>query len=92
QAASLDNYIFWIVSGLLTGLILLGLYILFIRYHFEWIPVIAAVFVILGIVRNILIDPIPSALSGGILGVFIIGLFAWWWYDRMFNYEFRINK
>lgn len=82
QAASLDNYIFWIVSGLLTGFILLGLYILFIRYHFEWIPVIAAVSVILGIVKNILIGPVPSALSGGILGIFIIGLFAWWWYSE----------
>lgn len=87
QAASLDNYIFWIVSGLLTGLILLGLYILFIRYHFEWIPVIAAVSVILGIVKNILIGPIPSALSGGILGVFIIGLFAWWWYTEFAKVE-----
>jgi len=82
QAASLDNYIFWIVSGLLTGLILLGLYILFIRYHFEWIPLIAAVSVILGIVRNILLGAVPSALGGGILGIIIIGLFAWWWYDR----------
>ena len=82
QAASLDNYIFWIISGLLTGLILLGLYILFIRYHFEWIPVIAAVSVILGILKNILINSVPSALGGGILGICIIGLFAWWWYSE----------
>ncbi|MCD6565290.1 MAG: hypothetical protein J7K53_05035, partial [Bacteroidales bacterium] len=80
QAASLDNYIFWIVSGLLVGFVLLGLYILFIRYHFEWIPIIAAVSVILGIVSNILIGAVPSALSGGILGIIIIGLFTWWWY------------
>ncbi|NQU81189.1 MAG: hypothetical protein HQ543_06690, partial [Bacteroidetes bacterium] len=87
QAASLDNYIFWIVSGLLTGLILLGLYILFIRYHFEWIPLIAAVSVILGNTKEIIINSVPSALGGGILGIVIIGLFAWWWYSEFIKVE-----
>ena len=87
QAASLDNYIFWVVSGLVTGFILLGLYILFIRYHFEWIPLIVAVSVILGNTKEIIINSVPSALGGGILGVLIIGLFAWWWYSEFIKVE-----
>ncbi|UCG27339.1 MAG: CPBP family intramembrane metalloprotease, partial [Bacteroidales bacterium] len=81
QASSLENYLFWLVSGLFLGLMMLGIYILYIRYHFEWIPVIAAVFIIFGILEDIIISSVPSATGGGILGILFAGLLSWWWYS-----------
>ncbi|MEA1897189.1 MAG: hypothetical protein U9N53_05945, partial [Bacteroidota bacterium] len=82
QASGLENYIYWIASGLLVGGVLLLVYILFLRYHFNWIPLIAAVFVISGISKEILMNIIPAALFGGILGILFIGGISWWWFSK----------
>lgn len=82
QASGLENYVYWIVSGILVGLILLLVYILFLRYHFNWIPLIAAVFVISGITKEILMNTIPSVLTGGILGILLIAGISWWWFSK----------
>ena len=82
QASSLENYIYWIASGLLVGVALLLVYILFLRYHFNWIPLIAAVFVISGIVKEIMMNTVPSAMAGGILGVILITGISWWWFSK----------
>ncbi|MCK4464595.1 MAG: CPBP family intramembrane metalloprotease [Bacteroidales bacterium] len=82
EAGSLENYSYWLISGGILGLILLGLYILFIRYHFEWIPLIAMVPVVLEILKTTLTCAIPAALAGGILGLIFIGALSWWWYSE----------
>jgi len=82
QASNLESYSIWIVSGLISGLILLLAYIFILRYHFNWIPVIAAVFVICGIVKAIILGAIPSALSGGMLSIVLVAVLSWWWFTK----------
>lgn len=78
----LERYAYWIISGLIIGTVLLLIYIYFLRYHYNWIPYIAAVYIITAIVKEIFIGAIPSSLFGGILGILFVILISWWWTQK----------
>ncbi|MDP4206015.1 MAG: hypothetical protein Q8859_08460, partial [Bacteroidota bacterium] len=85
QASSLENYGFWILSGTVVGGALLVSYIVFLRYHFTWIPLVGVVPVILGMIRIAISDQYHATTGGAILGIIIISWIAMKWHKLLQN-------
>ena len=72
----------WLAAGLVTGLVLLGSYLV-VRHHLALVPVAAAVLTALTLLREGLLGAYPGALAGSIAAVVIIVALGILWARRM---------
>lgn len=82
-SSSAGSPVFWIVSGLLTGGLMLGAYLVFIRYHFEWLPWSFGLFTVFAAIRAAVSAPYPGAVAGSILSAVACAVFFYYWYRRL---------
>ena len=73
----------WLISGLFTGLFMLFIYLLFIRIHFEWIPVSMGLLPVFKIIPVMIYNPFRGAVTGGAIFIIISVLFLYFWYTRL---------
>ncbi len=70
---------YWMLSGILSGVVMLGLYLFVFRFQVALLPVALAVLSGLHLLRQGLYRAYPYALTGALLGAMIIvGLAIWW--------------
>jgi len=74
---------FWLLSGLLMGIVFLLTYLFIFRYALALIPIAFAVMVMLGELRQGVMNAFPAALPGAILAIIIVGVFSYYWYKKL---------
>jgi membrane protease YdiL (CAAX protease family) len=83
NVSSIDNPVLWILSGALTGFLILAFYILIVRFHFEWLPISFGLFAILSTIEKMVTDPSPVSLIGNFILVLISSAIFYCWYRRI---------
>ena len=73
----------WILEGALTGLVLLGAWILVIRRHAALVPLITAAGVALGAIRETVVGAYPGAAAGSLIGAVLVVAVSLWWFKRL---------
>ena len=73
----------WAVSGTVTGVLMLAAYVFVLRLDITLAPVAVAVMVILGRLPEGLHRAYPGALPGTALGIVIIAMISWWWFNEL---------
>jgi len=89
MALSFENFPAWMLSGaILSGIIIL-IYIFFIRFHFEWIPITFGIIPVMKMIKEMLIIKNPAIIAGGLLMIIISLLLLFWWYKLLKEYSFQ---
>ncbi|MCD4750163.1 MAG: CPBP family intramembrane metalloprotease [Thermoanaerobaculales bacterium] len=70
----------WLVGGLITGLVLLVVWVLVLRHHPALVPLVTAGAAILATLREAFQAAYPGALTGSLVGAAIILALAIWWF------------
>lgn len=69
----------WLASGAATALLLVMAYVAVVRFDVSVVPLAVATMMICDRAREGLYRAYPGALPGGVLGIVVIGLLAYWW-------------
>jgi MFS family permease len=73
----------WAVSGTVTGLLMLAAYVFILRFDITLTPIAVAVMVILDRIPEGLHRAYPGALPGTALGIVVIAMISWWWFNEL---------
>lgn len=79
----IDSIFFWILSGLITGLVLLVVYIFLIRFEWGLVPMAIGLILVLSQVNSMLVNAFPDSMIGGIIASFLLILVAVFWSSRI---------
>jgi membrane protease YdiL (CAAX protease family) len=82
-ARSVETLPFWLLSGLLMGVVLLAAYIFILRFHLALVPLALGVVTVLTQLKQGIYQPIPAALPGAITAIILTGLFAFYWLKKL---------
>jgi hypothetical protein len=82
-ARSVETLPVWLLSGLLTGVLLLLAYIFVLRFNLTLVPLAVSVMILLGEVKQGIAQPIPAALPGAIIAIVLTALFALYWQKKL---------
>lgn len=74
---------FWLLSGLVMGIVYLLLYLFVLRFQLAIIPIAFAVTIMLSELKQGIMNAFPAALPGAILAMIVIGGFSVYWYRRL---------
>ena len=79
----IDSIPLWLMEGVLTGIVMLAVWILLLRRHPALTPLVTAAGAILAALRNALIGAYPGAAAGSVIGALLMLGAAVWWYRRL---------
>ena len=65
------------------GIIYLLIYLFIFRFQLALIPIAFAVMVMLGELKQGVMNAFPAALPGAILAIIVVGLFSFYWYRKL---------
>jgi hypothetical protein len=82
-ARSVETLPVWLLSGLLTGVLLLLAYIFVLRFNLALVPLAVSVMILLGEVKQGMAQPIPAALPGAAIAIVLTVLFAFYWQRKL---------
>ena len=80
---STDNPVFWLISGVVIGLLLLWFYAVVFRFSLAALPFAAAAVTILALIKQALINAIPPAIPGAVIGIAAVLLLALFWAGQL---------
>lgn len=89
MALSFENYTIWLVSGTVLAIGILAIYIFFIRFHFEWIPVSFGILLLFKMIKEMVIIKNQTIIEGGILMIAIAFLMFFCWYKLLLKNSFQ---
>jgi hypothetical protein len=73
----------WMLEGMLTGLVLLAVWVFVIRHHPALLPLITAAGVALGAIRAAVVGAYPGVSVGSVIGAVAVVASSWWWFHRL---------
>jgi len=79
----IDSMPRWLVEGVLTGTVILAVWVLLLRRHPALTPLVTAAGAVLAALRNALIGAYPGAAAGSVIAVLLMLAAAVWWYRRL---------
>ena len=79
---AINGISFWLISGLIAGVIILLAYRFVVRFHLSSIPLIVGAMTILNGVQQGMLQAYPGALVGSLLGIILIGYISGYWYKK----------
>jgi hypothetical protein len=91
-SGSFNDYTTWLVSGIVIALCILTVYVLFVKNHFEWIPITFGLVPILQTIKEVVLIGTPTAITGGIISVVLSVLFILWWYRLLLRQQLIPKK
>ncbi|MDZ7292926.1 MAG: CPBP family intramembrane metalloprotease [candidate division KSB1 bacterium] len=80
---SVETLPFWLISGLLTGVVLLLAHVFVLRNNLALVPVAVSAMIVLSEVKQGLAQPVPAALPGAMIGIILTVLFAVYWHKKL---------
>ncbi|QGY44746.1 CPBP family intramembrane metalloprotease [Maribellus comscasis] len=78
-----ENYSVWIITTILTVVLIGIVYFFFIRFHFEWIPFGFGMIPVLGMISKIFIAPNSVVTLGAVLMITMSVALLFWWYSEL---------
>ncbi|MBN2774171.1 MAG: CPBP family intramembrane metalloprotease [Prolixibacteraceae bacterium] len=79
-----ENPVIWIVSGLIAGGLIILIYVFFIRFHFEWLPLVFGIFPVFKSIETIIRNPYNGSVYGSFLLIMVsTGIFLLWYKKQM---------
>lgn len=82
-AGGIDSVPFWLLSGLLMGVIYILAYLTVFRFQVSLVVPAVAVFAIFGELEQAIFNSHPGAIAGTALAVILLGLFSYAWYLKL---------
>jgi hypothetical protein len=82
-----DNIMFWLLSGLFAGVVYLLAYRFVFRYQPAAIPIAIGMILILEQIKTCLYNVYPTAITGAIFAIVLIGLLAYYWFSKLLKEE-----
>jgi hypothetical protein len=73
----------WLLEGVLTGLVVLAVWVLVLRHHPALTPLVTAAGAVLATLRSALIGAYPGVTAGSVIGALLVLVAAVWWYGRL---------
>ncbi len=73
----------WLVEGLLTGLVLLAVWVLAVRHHPAIVPLVTAAGAVLTAIERVIVGAFPGAAVGSIIAAVLITGLAVVWTDKL---------
>ena len=73
----------WLLEGLLTGLVLLAVWVLALRHHPALVPLVTATGAVFGSLRAAVIGAYPGATVGSMISIVLVLGFSVWWFRRL---------
>jgi len=80
STGSAESVSYFLLSGLIWGVLYLLAYILVFRYSLSLIPLAMGSITIVGILRQGIMNAYPTAITGNILAIILIGVVSFYWY------------
>jgi len=77
---SADSIPFFLISGLISGVIYLLAYVFVFRFNLSLIPLALGAGAIFDILRKGIMNAYPSAVPGAVLAIILIGIVSIYWY------------
>lgn len=82
-AGAVETIPLWLVEGLLTGLVLLAVWVLAVRHHPAIVPLVTAAGAVLTAIERVIVGAYPGAAIGSVIAAVLIVLLAVVWTDRL---------
>jgi len=82
---SLVSVSFFVIAGLISGIIYLLAYIFVFRFNLCLIPLATGAGVIVDILRQGIMNAYPSAIPGAVVAIAVIGFISIYWYRLLSN-------
>jgi hypothetical protein len=73
----------WLLEGLLTGLVLLAVWVLALRHHPALVPLVTATGTVFGSLRAAVISAYPGATAGSLISIVLVLGLSMWWFGRL---------
>jgi hypothetical protein len=80
---SVESVPFWLLSGMIGGVVVLLAYLLAFRYEPALIPPAVGSIAILGALRQAMVNAHPAAIPGAALGLLIVAAISVYWSRRL---------
>ncbi|HEX9972848.1 MAG TPA: hypothetical protein VGD14_12315, partial [bacterium] len=80
---SVESIPFWLVSGLLSGVVLIIVYILGFRYHLSFIPFASLAVIWLSVIKEMVFNAYPGVIVGAVVAINLVGILAVYWFLRL---------
>ena len=80
---SVESIPFWLVSGLLSGVVLIILYMLGFRYHLSFIPFASLAVIWLSVIKEMVFNAYPGVIVGAVVAINLVGILAVYWFLRL---------
>lgn len=81
---STESLSFFLLTGLIKGVIYLLAYVIVFRYNLSLIPLVTGSVAIVEILQQGIMNAYPAAIPGTILAIILIGVVSFYWY-RLLN-------
>ncbi len=73
----------WLAEGVITGLVLLAVWVLVLRHQPALVPLVTATGTVLGAINDTVVGAFPGATAGSLIGAVLVVAAAVWWYGRL---------
>ncbi len=87
EAFNMDTIISWLLTGLFSGIVLILVYTFVLRCQLALVPLAIASLIILEQLQQGLFNPHPTALTGTVLSIILIGSLSIYWYRKLLRQE-----
>lgn len=81
--ASIDNIMFWLLSGTAIGIILLLAYIFILRFQLALIPLAVSTSIILEELKQGILYAYPQSIYSAVLAITLVIMFSIYWYKKL---------
>lgn len=83
SGSSINSLASWLISGLLMGIVYLLLYQYVFRFRLALIPLTFGTVMILGELKQGILNAYPAAIPAAVISIILIGLFSIYWYKKL---------
>ncbi|MFQ5864958.1 MAG: CPBP family intramembrane glutamic endopeptidase [bacterium] len=74
---------YWLLSGFISGAIMLLAYQFVLRFHLVLIPLAVGTFAMLSVIKQGVLKAYPDAIPGAFLAIIFIGLISFCWFRKL---------
>lgn len=78
-----DSILFFLISGLISGIIYLLAFVFVFRFNLALIPLVAGAGAILDASKQGIMNAYPTAVPGAVLAIILIGVISVYWYRQL---------